>query len=81
MNKHLTIVLVTLAAMISTSSMAGLPTHDSQDRALPSLAPMLKNVNPAVVNIATYSTQQALNPLEPRVIIRDPAANRRQKSD
>lgn len=63
MNKHLTIVLVTLAAMISTSSMAGLPTHDSQDRALPSLAPMLKNVNPAVVNIATYSTQQALNPL------------------
>lgn len=31
---------------------------------LPSLAPMLKQVNPAVVNIATYSTfKQAYNPL------------------
>lgn len=31
---------------------------------LPSLAPMLKQVNPAVVNIATYSTfRQAYNPL------------------
>lgn len=42
---------------------AGLPMVDSQGQALPSLAPMLKNVNPAVVNIATFSTQQAFNPL------------------
>lgn len=35
---------------------AGLPLADSQGTALPSLAPMLKRVTPAVVNIATSST-------------------------
>lgn len=42
---------------------AALPTHDSSGQPLPSLAPMLKQVSPAVVNIATYSTQQINNPL------------------
>lgn len=41
---------------------AALPTHDSQGEALPSLAPMLQDINPAVVNIATFSRQQN-NPL------------------
>ncbi len=46
------------------SSQAALPLHDSSGQALPSLSPMLKQVNPAVVNIATFSTQQqANNPL------------------
>jgi Do/DeqQ family serine protease len=44
-------------------SEAALPLADSQGRELPSLSPMLKQVNPAVVNIATYSTRQAYNPL------------------
>jgi Do/DeqQ family serine protease len=42
---------------------ASLPTHDSSGQQLPSLAPMLKDVNPAVVNIATLSKQRANNPL------------------
>ena len=42
---------------------AAIPTHDSSGQPLPSLAPMLKQVSSAVVNIATYSTQQTYNPL------------------
>jgi serine protease Do/serine protease DegQ len=36
-------------------SNATLPMTDRQDNPLPSLAPMLETVNPAVVNISTYS--------------------------
>lgn len=43
---------------------AALPAWDSEGRELPTLAPMLKQVNPAVVNIATYATRNmAANPL------------------
>ena len=41
-----------------------LPLVDSQGQQLPSLAPMLKNVNPSVVNIATFTTRTVRqNPL------------------
>lgn len=50
--------------LVFGSVQAGLPLHDTQGRPLPSLAPMLKQVNPAVVNIATFSTRQLqVNPL------------------
>ncbi len=60
--------LFTLAALISLTmsnpSYAVLPSFDAEGRPLPSLAPMLKSVNPAVVNISTYSTQNnRYNPL------------------
>tara|TARA_R110000822_G_scaffold187752_28_gene326954 strand:+ start:16368 stop:17732 length:1365 start_codon:yes stop_codon:yes gene_type:complete len=42
---------------------AALPLSDGDGNKLPSLSPMLKQVNPAVVNIATFSKQQAQNPL------------------
>jgi len=44
---------------------AGLPFSDGQGNKLPTLAPMLKRVTPAVVNIATigYVQQQRVNPL------------------
>ena len=43
---------------------AVLPGTDAQGRPFPSLAPMLKQVNPAVVNISTYSTRESsYNPL------------------
>jgi Do/DeqQ family serine protease len=43
---------------------AVLPGTDAQGRPYPSLAPMLKQVNPAVVNISTYSTRESsYNPL------------------
>lgn len=40
-----------------------LPLQDGNGQALPSLSPMLKQINPAVVNIATFSTRQNYNPL------------------
>lgn len=47
-----------------TPSFAGMPSVDAQGRPMPSLAPMLKQVNPAVVNISTYSMQASMyNPL------------------
>ncbi len=47
-----------------TSLEAALPTYDASGKVLPSLSTMLKRVNPAVVNISTFSTtQEAYNPL------------------
>ncbi len=45
-----------LLSIMLNSAFASLPAVDSQGTPLPSLAPMLKNVTPAVVNIATSST-------------------------
>ena len=43
---------------------AALPAYLADGQPIPSLSPMLKDVNPAVVNIATYSTRQnTYNPL------------------
>ena len=53
----LTLVLSLTATGIPLAQ-AALPVYDSQGEALPTLAPMLKRVNPAVVNISTFSTQQ-----------------------
>lgn len=52
-----------LLIFFSSTASAALPTHDGSGRELPSLAPMLKQVNPAVVNIATYAEEQLYNPL------------------
>lgn len=60
--KTLLFILIPLALNWSISQ-AAFPSFDPSGKALPSLAPMLKQVNPAVVNISTYSTQQSYNPL------------------
>lgn len=52
-----------ISLLLAFSAHAGLPLQDSQGRALPSLAPLLKEVNSAVVNISVTQTQQAYNPL------------------
>lgn len=53
-----------LSFFMAGASNAALPAFDSSGKQLPTLAPMLKQVNPAVVNIATYSNHQAAqNPL------------------
>ena len=53
-----------LVLMSVRPALAALPTVDAEGRPFPSLAPMLEEVNAAVVNISTYSTQQAsYNPL------------------
>jgi len=57
------ILTLTAAFFLSTAAQAALPNVDATGSALPSLAPMLKAVNPAVVNIATYTKQEMNNPL------------------
>jgi serine protease DegQ len=42
---------------LSQGGLAFFPQEDGEGRPLPSLAPMLKTVNPAVVNISTYTTR------------------------
>lgn len=55
------IMLAVSMLLVTGFSQAALPLHDGSGRELPSLSPMLKSVNPAVVNIATFSSQQATN--------------------
>ncbi|WP_183410125.1 DegQ family serine endoprotease [Litorivivens lipolytica] len=53
---------------MSSAVHAAWPLTDGDDKPLPSLAPMLEKVNPAVVNISTYTTRTVQqNPL-----LRDP---------
>lgn len=52
-----------LLLVVAMPSHAVLPLFDSEGERMPSLAPMLKSVNPAVVNISTYATRQVQNPL------------------
>ena len=61
--KKLLILCLSLLMTHSLVSYAGLPATDSQGEKLPSLAPMLKKVNPAVVNISTFSKRRNNNPL------------------
>ncbi|MGI9328510.1 MAG: Do family serine endopeptidase [Pseudomonadales bacterium] len=56
--------LVCIAALLlASSSLARLPMELADGEALPSLAPMLEQTSPAVVNIATYTTVQVRNRL------------------
>jgi len=50
-----------LIFIFSLSAQAGLPMADSQGKALPSLAPMLEQATPAVVNINTSSKVRIQN--------------------
>jgi len=62
MNKKLvSFLFVLLYGLWMQYSYAALPGVDAQGKPIPSLAPMLKNVIPAVVNISTSSTQQHRN--------------------
>ncbi|MFT5580758.1 MAG: serine protease DegQ [Paraglaciecola psychrophila] len=61
---RLPLLAVLLLAFSASGSWAVLPSVDSEGRQLPSLAPMLKNVNPSVVNISTSTTRSVTqNPL------------------
>ncbi len=57
-------VLVVAAALAgSFTSSAALPAVGVDGQPFPSLAPMLEQVSPSVVNIATFATVKAANPL------------------
>ena len=61
---HVRYILFLLLGLLLAGNAAALPTHDSQGKELPSLAPMLEKVTPAVVNIATTGTVRVQgNPL------------------
>ncbi len=63
-NKLSTIIIFLCSLIFGPSVSAGLPVSLPDQGPLPSLAPMLEKINPAVVNIATYSTQiNRYNPL------------------
>lgn len=64
-NKYTLIAFIAFFAMsiLMSNSLLALPTHDSQNTPLPSLAPMLDKVTPAVVNIATKGQYQGNNQL------------------
>ncbi len=57
--------LCRLALLVATPVVFAMPAQTAlpDAGALPSLAPMLREVNPAVVNIATYTTRPVRNPL------------------
>ncbi|ABM02876.1 protease Do [Psychromonas ingrahamii 37] len=62
--KSARLLVMMLCLSLSYSVNSAIPNVTAQGKPFPSLAPMLKKVNSAVVNIATYSTKQALvNPL------------------
>ncbi len=56
------LVLVSMVYFMSLTQ-GGLPLADASGNKLPSLSPMLKQVNPAVVNISTFSTREDQTPL------------------
>ena len=66
-NNKRTLLAIVLMAM-SSIAFAGLPVQDSQGEPLPTLAPMLEQVTPAVVNIAT----QTRISVQDNPLLRDP---------
>jgi len=67
----ITFFLITL----SFNLQASLPTHDSQGKELPSLAPMLDKITDSVVNISTTATVKARNGFSQQ-FFNDPLFNR-----
>jgi len=66
MKKNKIIILLLILFVIPIlffQNCIALPTHDSQNKALPSLAPMLEKVTPAVVNISTKGNYQGKSQL------------------
>lgn len=64
--RFLKLIFFSLAVLTLSQQpgLAGIPAYDFEGKARPSLSTMLKQINPAVVNISTYSTQSyRSNPL------------------
>src|SRR6187200_3756823 len=67
--KNLRFAFITLSAMLALTSHAALPQAVGETP-VPTLAPMIKRVSPAVVNIATRGTIQERSPQNP--LLEDP---------
>lgn len=58
------LIRLLMLGLVAQAASAGLPMADAEGRSLPTLSPLLKQVNPAVVNISTFATRQVQqNPL------------------
>ena len=57
-----TLIILSLM-MQAPNSIASWPAMDSQGNDLPTLSPLVKKVSPAIVNVATRTTQRVHNPL------------------
>lgn len=57
------VAIIIINMLFVYQASAVLPAFDGEGQVLPSLAPLLKKVNPAVVNISTFATKQVNNPL------------------
>jgi len=55
--------MLTLSLSVTQPGQAALPVVDASGQPFPSLAPMLQQVSPSVVNIATYANVKVANPL------------------
>ena len=56
------LIILSLVALVP-QSMASWPAMDNQGNKLPTLSPLVKKVSPAIVNVATRTTQRVHNPL------------------
>ena len=63
MQSAVKLFVVSLILTISASAFSSWPQRDAEGRELPSLAPMLEKINPAVVNISTFTDRKEHNPL------------------
>jgi serine protease DegQ len=61
-NSLISLIAIAIAAAFLFNNIQALPTHDSQNKELPTLAPMLETVTPAVVNVSTKGTNHANSP-------------------
>ena len=57
--KYTAFVIFLLSGLVMQNAFATLPNVTDQGKPFPTLAPMLKKVNPAVVNISTFSMQSS----------------------
>ena len=58
-----TVLIILSLVVLIPHSIASWPTADSQGKELPTLSPLVKKVSPAIVNVATRTTQRVHNPL------------------
>ena len=63
MKKALALLIFIISSIYIQTGLAALPGVGLDGKPFPSLAPMLKQVNPGVVNISTYTTKRVSNPL------------------
>ncbi|RDE19751.1 DegQ family serine endoprotease [Motiliproteus coralliicola] len=63
LSRPLILTAVMALGLLSAQANATLPAHDSQGQPLPTLAPLMKSVTPAVVNISTFTNRRVSNPL------------------